>query len=65
MSLPSFDMLGAKLYPVLDWCIPPAMKAETELLRRARMFLISHFFGPFLGHTISFYILFQVRGLYK
>ncbi|HEX3972912.1 MAG TPA: hybrid sensor histidine kinase/response regulator [Stellaceae bacterium] len=58
MSLPSFDMLGAKLYPVLDWFIPPAIKAEMELLRRARMFLISHLFGPFLGHTISLYVLF-------
>jgi signal transduction histidine kinase/ActR/RegA family two-component response regulator len=58
MSLPSFDMLGAKLYPVLDWFIPRPMKAEMELLRRARMFLISHLFGPFLGHTISLYILF-------
>jgi signal transduction histidine kinase/ActR/RegA family two-component response regulator len=58
MSLPSFDELGAKLYPVLDWFIPPATKAEMEALRRARMFLISHLFGPFLGHTISLYILF-------
>lgn len=58
MSLPSFDMLGAKLYPVLDWFIPRSIKAETELMRRARMFLISHLFGPFLGHTISLYILF-------
>jgi len=58
MPLPSFDMLGAKLYPVLDWFIPRTMKAEMELLRRARMFLISHLFGPFLGHTISLYILF-------
>lgn len=58
MPLPSSDMLNAKLYPVLDWFIPRSIKAETELLRRARMFLISHLFGPFLGHTISLYILF-------
>jgi len=58
MLLPSFDMLGTKLYPVLDWFIPQSIKAEMESLRRARMFLISHLFGPFLGHTISLYILF-------
>jgi signal transduction histidine kinase/CheY-like chemotaxis protein len=54
----SFDTLGAKLYPLLDWFIPEQMKRERELLLRARMFLISHLFGPFLGHTISLYVLF-------
>jgi signal transduction histidine kinase len=46
-----------RLYPLLDWFVPEKMKAEAETLRRARMFLISHLFGPFLGHTISLYIL--------
>ncbi|HEV8016842.1 MAG TPA: ATP-binding protein [Stellaceae bacterium] len=58
MTLPSFDALGTKLYPLLDWFVPESIKAEAESLRRARMFLISHLFGPFLGHTISLYILF-------
>jgi signal transduction histidine kinase/ActR/RegA family two-component response regulator len=58
MTLPSFDALGSKLYRLLDWFVPESMKAEAETLRRARMFLISHLFGPFLGHTISLYILF-------
>ena len=44
------------IYPLLDWFIPPALKAERDQLRRARIFLVSHFFGPFLGHTITVYL---------
>ena len=44
------------IYPVLDWFIPAGVKENSELLQRARMFLISHLFGPFLGHTITVYL---------
>jgi signal transduction histidine kinase/CheY-like chemotaxis protein len=44
------------IYPVLDWFIPARIKENSELLQRARMFLISHLFGPFLGHTITVYL---------
>jgi signal transduction histidine kinase/CheY-like chemotaxis protein len=44
------------IYPVLDWFIPSGVKENSELLQRARMFLISHLFGPFLGHTITVYL---------
>jgi signal transduction histidine kinase/ActR/RegA family two-component response regulator len=44
------------IYPVLDWFIPVGVKENSELLQRARMFLISHLFGPFLGHTITVYL---------
>jgi len=44
------------IYPVLDWFIPAGVKENAELLQRARMFLISHLFGPFLGHTITVYL---------
>ena len=44
------------IYPLLDWFIPPALKAEREAQQRARMFLISHIFGPFLGNTITVYL---------
>jgi signal transduction histidine kinase/CheY-like chemotaxis protein len=44
------------IYPVLDWFIPARVKENGELLQRARMFLISHLFGPFLGHTITIYL---------
>ena len=54
-SRPRFSPL--MIYPWLDWFIPPALRAEREMQQRARMFLISHFFGPFLGHTITVYLL--------
>jgi len=44
------------IYPVLDWFIPVSVKENSELQQRARMFLISHLFGPFLGHTITVYL---------
>jgi signal transduction histidine kinase/ActR/RegA family two-component response regulator len=53
----SLRLAPFRLYALLDWFVPEKMKAEAESLRRARMFLISHLFGPFLGHTISLYIL--------
>ena len=46
-----------KIYPLLDWFVPQHLKAEHETLRRARIFLVSHFFGPFLGNTITLYLL--------
>jgi signal transduction histidine kinase/CheY-like chemotaxis protein len=52
----SVHLAPFRIYPLLDWFVPEKMKAEAESLRRARMFLISHLFGPFLGHTISLYI---------
>jgi signal transduction histidine kinase/CheY-like chemotaxis protein len=44
------------IYPLLDWFIPPRLKAEREQHQRARMFLVSHLFGPFLGHTMTLYV---------
>ncbi len=49
--------IPARVYPVLDWFIPEKLKTEAETLRRVRTFLVSHLFGPFLGHTISLFIL--------
>jgi hypothetical protein len=46
----------AMIYPVLDWFIPTRVRENSELQQRARMFLISHLFGPFLGHTITVYL---------
>jgi signal transduction histidine kinase/CheY-like chemotaxis protein len=44
------------IYPLLDWFIPPGLKADREQHQRARIFLVSHFFGPFLGHTMTVYV---------
>ena len=46
----------AMIYPLLDWFIPASVRENSELQQRARMFLISHLFGPFLGHTITVYL---------
>ena len=46
-----------RLYELLDWFIPEGLRSETETLRRVRMFMVSHLFGPFFGHTISLSLL--------
>jgi signal transduction histidine kinase/ActR/RegA family two-component response regulator len=53
---PRLRLSPSMIYPVLDWFMPPALKAEREMEQPARMFLISHIFGPFLGHTITIYL---------
>jgi signal transduction histidine kinase/CheY-like chemotaxis protein len=44
------------IYPILEWFMPAKIREDNELKQRARMFLISHIFGPFLGHTITVYL---------
>jgi signal transduction histidine kinase len=44
------------IYPLLDWFIPESVKQESATTQRARMFLISHLFGPFLGNVITVYL---------
>jgi signal transduction histidine kinase/ActR/RegA family two-component response regulator len=46
------------LFNAVDWFIPAKIETNAEIIQGARMFLFSHLFGPFLGHTISLYILF-------
>jgi signal transduction histidine kinase len=41
---------------LLDWFMPPALGTSRDMQQPARMFLISHIFGPFLGHTITIYL---------
>ncbi len=41
----------------LDAFIPAEMRADREMHTRARMFLVSHLFGPFLGNVIPGYLL--------
>jgi signal transduction histidine kinase len=40
----------------LDYFIPSTIRAEPETHRRARMFMLSHVFGPFLGNVIPLYL---------
>jgi signal transduction histidine kinase/CheY-like chemotaxis protein len=53
---PRLRLSPSMIYPMLDWFMPPALKAKREMQQPARMFLISHIFGPFLGHTITIYL---------
>ncbi|HKW53956.1 MAG TPA: HAMP domain-containing sensor histidine kinase [Stellaceae bacterium] len=41
---------------MLDWFTPESMQHHAEARRLARMFLISHLFGPFLGLTVTAYL---------
>ena len=41
----------------IDWFIPLSIREDRELTQRARMFLLSHLCGPFLGNTIPVYLL--------
>ncbi len=41
---------------LLDYFIPPEMQVNAESHRRARMFMLSHVFGPILGNTIPLYL---------
>lgn len=45
---------------LLNWFIPEKLRGEAETMRRVRMFMVSHLFGPFLGHTINLYLVAQV-----
>jgi signal transduction histidine kinase len=50
-----------RLNAAVDWFVPPELKQSPGTLQAVRMFLFSHLFGPILGHTITFSMLF-VRG---
>ncbi|RYG27584.1 MAG: hypothetical protein EON93_20260, partial [Burkholderiales bacterium] len=42
----------------LDYFIPMELQVQPDTHRRARMFMISHVFGPFLGNVIPLYLYF-------
>jgi signal transduction histidine kinase len=47
---------GFRLSNLLDHFIPAEMQVNAETHRRARMFMLSHVFGPILGNTIPLYM---------
>jgi signal transduction histidine kinase len=47
----------AALDRFLDWFIPADIAREREQRHCARMFLVSHVFGPFLGNILPLYLL--------
>ena len=50
-----------RLNAAVDWFVPVELKQTPDTLQAVRMFLFSHLFGPILGHTISFSMLY-VKG---
>jgi signal transduction histidine kinase len=54
--------LGTRLNSSVDWFIPAKLKSSGDLVQGVRMFLFSHLFGPFLGHTISLSMLYIQGG---
>ena len=53
-----FANLAPKLNKSVDWFIPAHLRQSRGILQGMRMFLFSHFFGPFLGHTITLSMLY-------
>ena len=47
---------GWTLGSALDYFIPKAMLVDAEQHRRARMFMLSHAFGPVLGNSLPAYL---------
>src|SRR5687767_12933396 len=47
---------SAQLERLLDYFLPANLAGDREMRQRARMFLLSHFFGPFLGNVIPLYL---------
>ena len=52
----SAERFSARLDAFLDYFIPPDIRVKPDWHRRARMFMLSHVFGPFLGNVIPLYL---------
>ena len=42
----------ASINQIIDWFIPLELGRDREMRKQARLFLISHLFGPFIGNTV-------------
>src|SRR4051812_30856341 len=49
------------LNALLDYFIPMKVQVQPDAHRRARMFMLSHVFGPFLGNVIPLYLHFILK----
>jgi signal transduction histidine kinase len=49
---PAIQQATTPLDRLIDWFIPPELAAQRETRQQARMFLISHLCGPFLGNVV-------------
>ncbi|MDP9413133.1 MAG: HAMP domain-containing histidine kinase [Pseudomonadota bacterium] len=50
------DTLAKSFDGFLDYFIPMEIRVRPDSHRRARMFMLSHVFGPFLGNVIPLYL---------
>jgi signal transduction histidine kinase/CheY-like chemotaxis protein len=53
------DNMKIQMDRVIDWFMPDWLRGDVQSEKRVRMFLISHLFGPFLGHPITVFMLFK------
>ena len=49
MSLAS---ISTRITSMVDWFIHPSLRADRDRINQARVFLISHLFGPFIGSAV-------------
>jgi signal transduction histidine kinase len=47
---------GLAVAALIDWFMPPAFRADPELRRRARLFVVAHFCGTPIGLLLAAYI---------
>jgi signal transduction histidine kinase len=45
-------MVSTRLTRLVEWFIPAKLADDADMSKQARVFLISHLFGPFLGNTV-------------
>ncbi|MFT4240649.1 MAG: HAMP domain-containing sensor histidine kinase [Acidovorax sp.] len=50
--------LRPRVNAAVDWFIPAGLRHSQDTLQGARMFMFSHFFGPFLGNTVTLSMLY-------
>jgi signal transduction histidine kinase len=49
-------MFNERLFRAIDWFVPAELRTDTASFWRARIFALTHLFGPLLGATIVIYL---------
>ena len=45
------------LETIVNWFLPPSILEDDDRTKNARMFILSHVLGPFLGHPVTVFLL--------
>jgi len=48
--------MAPSLQIFLDWFVPPSLRTNADMLRRARIFVFANLFGPPLGYCLAAYL---------